>query len=154
MVAGSLRRLILALTAVAVGGCASFEPLGGDPADDARTVTVVEAASRDNAGVDAGDGPQAALPQGAAAFLVEEARALAQAGDYERAAAQIERALRIEPANPWLYLELAQVRLQSGDASQGARLLERARSLAGGDARIAQRASELAERFGAERATP
>ncbi len=62
--------------------------------------------------------------------------------------------MRIEPGNPWLYLELAQVRLRSGDVAQGERLLDRARSLAGGDPRIDQRASELARRFGAGRTTP
>jgi predicted Zn-dependent protease len=44
--------------------------------------------------------------------LMSEAQASAQSGDLENAAATLERAIRIQPRNPRLWHELAQVRLK------------------------------------------
>lgn len=59
-----------------------------------------------------------------------------RAGRYEQAAAALERALRIEPANAWLWHRLARIRLEQGELEQAASLAARSNSLAGGDPRL------------------
>jgi cytochrome c-type biogenesis protein CcmH/NrfG len=57
-----------------------------------------------------------------------------QAGrHWERAAALLERALRIEPRNARLWHRLAQVRLQQGRYAQAASLARKSNALAGDD---------------------
>ena len=65
--------------------------------------------------------------------LVTQARTDSSEAKYTAAAAGIERALRIEPRNPRLWQELAQVRLAQGDPEQAEGLARRANTLAGGD---------------------
>jgi tetratricopeptide (TPR) repeat protein len=65
--------------------------------------------------------------------LVTQARTDSSEAKYTAAAAGIERALRIEPRNPRLWQELAQVRLAQGDPEQAEGLAKRANTLAGGD---------------------
>jgi hypothetical protein len=68
--------------------------------------------------------PSAPLPPAARtesiaiAGLMDGARADSAAGRLANAAAQLERALRIEPRNPRLWQELARVRLKQGDYAQ------------------------------------
>ena len=50
--------------------------------------------------------------------LVAQAHAQAAGGDYGQAAATLERALRIEPDNPLLWIELGRVRLGGNDPAQ------------------------------------
>ncbi len=66
--------------------------------------------------------------------LVLQARKQANSGAYAPAAATIERALRIEPENPLLWIELGQVRLGEGNASQANSMGHKALALATGDA--------------------
>jgi tetratricopeptide (TPR) repeat protein len=66
--------------------------------------------------------------------LVTQARKQANSGAYEPAAATIERALRIEPENPLLWIELGQIRLGEGNASQANSMGHKALALATGDA--------------------
>lgn len=66
--------------------------------------------------------------------LVAQAHKQANTGAYEPAAATIERALRIEPENPLLWIELGQVRLGEGNASQANSMGHKALALATGDA--------------------
>ena len=70
----------------------------------------------------------------ATSALVAQARKQANTGAYEPAAATIERALRIEPENPLLWIELGQVRLSEGNASQANSMGHKALALATGDA--------------------
>lgn len=65
--------------------------------------------------------------------LLDQARA--EAGG-ARAAAALERALRIEPRNPRLWLELARHHLALGDTAQAEQLAQRANALAGTDRRL------------------
>ena len=55
------------------------------------------------------------------------------AQDYPLAASTIERALRIEPGNPLLWIELGRIRLRAGNAGQAAGLGRKALALATGD---------------------
>src|SRR5579883_928387 len=50
--------------------------------------------------------------------LVQQAHTQAHAGAFAPAAASIERALRIEPQNPLLWIELGQIRLSENNAAQ------------------------------------
>lgn len=86
-------------------------------------------------GVDAG--------RAASNVLLERSRTARQAGSYDAAAASIERALRIAPNDPALWLELAEIRLASGDAQQASIVARKAASLAGGDREISARAARL-----------
>ena len=72
----------------------------------------------------------------ASTALVAEARAQTHAGHYDVAAATIERALRIEPDNPLLWMELGQVRMDEGDAAQADGLEHKAIALATGDSQV------------------
>ncbi|MEM6640307.1 MAG: tetratricopeptide repeat protein [Pseudomonadota bacterium] len=90
--------------------------------------------------------PVAAKPGPAAAHLVQQAQRLSARRDFAAAAAQLERALRIERDNPWIYLALADVRLAQGDAEQAAALTRRARGLSRGDPEVLSQADALALR--------
>ncbi|MGH8276801.1 MAG: tetratricopeptide repeat protein, partial [Steroidobacteraceae bacterium] len=54
----------------------------------------------------------------AATALVAQAHAQATSGEYAAAGATLERALRIEPENPLLWVELGRVQLQERNAGQ------------------------------------
>jgi tetratricopeptide (TPR) repeat protein len=69
----------------------------------------------------------------ASAALVNQAHAQAGGGDYGQAAATLERALRIEPDNPLLWIELGRVRLGENNPAQADAMGHKALSLATGD---------------------
>jgi hypothetical protein len=70
----------------------------------------------------------------AATALVAQARVQAGGGEFGQAAATLERALRIEPDNPLLWIELGRVRLGEGNAAQADAMGRKAVALATGDA--------------------
>lgn len=85
-----------------------------------------------------------APPAGAAAqTLLTQSRAHQATGDYAQAAASIERALRIEPRQPLLWLELGNIRLKEGDFSQAESMGRKALSLSAGDAALTARSEQL-----------
>ena len=65
--------------------------------------------------------------------LVTQAQAQAKSGDFGQASATIERALRIEPENPLLWIELGRMRLGAGDAQQADAMGRKALTLGTGD---------------------
>lgn len=65
--------------------------------------------------------------------LVEAARADTDGGNFTKAAGALERALRIEPRNPRLWHELAQLKLKEGDYAQTASMAARSNTWAGTD---------------------
>ena len=69
----------------------------------------------------------------ATAALVAQAHKQETGGDYAPAAATVERALRIEPENPLLWIELGQIRLSEGNAAQADSMGHKALALATGD---------------------
>ena len=75
--------------------------------------------------------------------LLNESRSHAAAGRDAQAAASIERALRIEPRHPLLWLELGNLRLKEGDYAQAESLGRKALSLSAGDAALSARAQQL-----------
>jgi tetratricopeptide (TPR) repeat protein len=79
----------------------------------------------------------------ATAALVAQAHKQETGGNYEPAAATIERALRIEPENPLLWIELGQIRLSEGNAAQADGMGRKALALATGDAQAQSSAWRL-----------
>ena len=72
-------------------------------------------------------------------------------GQYNIAAAQLERALRIEPTNPHIWHALARVRFYQGRYGQAANLAAKSNSLARGDQELRtqnQQIIEMARRSG------
>jgi predicted Zn-dependent protease len=65
--------------------------------------------------------------------LLDQARTESAGERAAGAAATIERALRIEPRNPRLWLELARHHLAQGDTQQAEQLAQRANAFAGSD---------------------
>ncbi len=82
-------------------------------------------------------------------------------GNLDGAVASLERALRIEPRNAYLWNRLAHLRLDQGQGSRAAELAAKSRSLAGADTRlkadnwklIAKVRSQAGDIQGARRAT-
>ncbi len=68
--------------------------------------------------------------------LLDRAQTDNDAGQREAAGASLERALRIEPRNPWLWLALAQVRLAQGQYAQAITLARKSNSFAGHQHRV------------------
>jgi len=68
--------------------------------------------------------------------LLDRAQSDSESGQREAAGASLERALRIEPRNPWLWLELAQVRLAQGQYAQAITLARKSNSFAGRQSRV------------------
>ena len=109
-------RVLTLLAMLAAAGCATTRP-GPAPGEDPGGATSSPADSRHGLG----PAGEALRIQGA-----NERRA----GDYRAASATLERALRIEPGAPALWLELARVRLLEGDFAQAEQLARKAASLA------------------------
>ncbi|BEQ13266.1 tetratricopeptide repeat protein [Desulfoferula mesophila] len=65
--------------------------------------------------------------------LLDQAKTQAAAGQDASAGATLERALRIEPRNPYLWQELARVRLEQGQYRQAENLAAKSNALAQGD---------------------
>lgn len=74
-------------------------------------------------------------PQGnqAVVALLDSAATHVNSGDLDKAAASLERALRIEPRNAGIWHDLAQVRLHQGQYQQAESLASKSNSLAGSD---------------------
>jgi hypothetical protein len=80
---------------------------------------------------------------GATQALLAQSRAARAAGNYAQANATIERALRIAPSNPNLWVELGEIELASGDPAQAATLAHKALTLAANDSLAAADAQKL-----------
>lgn len=65
--------------------------------------------------------------------LVAQARTQANSKNYSLAASSIERALRIEPNNPLLWIEYGQVRMNEGNYPQAESMARKALATASGD---------------------
>jgi cytochrome c-type biogenesis protein CcmH/NrfG len=84
----------------------------------------------------------AAAPS-ASSELLAQSRADRAAGRYAAAAVSVERALRIDPNNPALWLELGEIQLAGGNDQQAEMMARKALTLAGGTAHIESRAERL-----------
>jgi hypothetical protein len=123
-------RRLAALIALVLAACAAPQPA---PVETAPPPVVAAPPVEQPAPVPPSPAPPAARESVAVAGLMDSARTDAAAGRLAEAAATLERALRIEPRNPRLWLELARVRLQQGDFPQAESMAQRSNSWAGSD---------------------
>ena len=75
--------------------------------------------------------------------LVAQARTLQSRGDLDGASSTLDRALRIEPNNPLLWIEIGRLRLAENDAHQAEGCGRKALALASGDRRAQAQAGRL-----------
>jgi predicted Zn-dependent protease len=85
------------------------------------------------AGVPAATTPRPTHFGPAVTALLAQAHQLAGAGNPAQAAATLERALRIEPENPLLWIELGRIRLAENNSVQADEMGRKALALAAGD---------------------
>jgi uncharacterized protein HemY len=74
---------------------------------------------------------------------VTQSRTLASHGDLDGASSTLDRALRIEPNNPLLWIELGRLRLTESDAHQAEGCGRKALGVAGGDRAAQAQAGRL-----------
>lgn len=87
--------------------------------------------------------------------LVTQAHSLMSRGDLDGASSTLDRALRIEPNNPLLWIELGRLRLAENDAHQAEGCGRKALALASGDrATQAQAGRVLADALRAQHRNP
>jgi uncharacterized protein HemY len=75
--------------------------------------------------------------------LVTQAQTQAAHGDLPAASSTLDRALRIEPNNPLIWIELGRLRLTEGDAHQAEVCGRKALALASGDRGTQRQAGQL-----------
>jgi tetratricopeptide (TPR) repeat protein len=136
--------LISIVIATCLTGCATpkpFEPRGSAQAPDKPAPAAPEpGVQTQSAIVPEPAAPAEPLPPpvrksyGAATkALVTQSQSQLNAGNTALAAATIERALRIEPDNPSLWIELANIRHQEGNDAQAENVARKALAMATGD---------------------
>ena len=108
--------LTLLLLAMVIGGCAGPRAYEADSADTEAGSSALE---------------QDITP--ASRSLLQTSHDQSAAGNYVQAAAFLERAIRIDPAQPLLWLELGRVRLLEGNYQQAEQLGRKARTLSVGN---------------------
>ncbi|HYP66128.1 MAG TPA: tetratricopeptide repeat protein [Steroidobacteraceae bacterium] len=141
------RPLVTALIATAVlAGCTLFRPpppvAPGSSGTQAGTSQPAQPAQpappAPPAAPEVPPPPPAAPPRqfhlgSATSALVAQAHQQAASGDTVQAAATLERALRIEPENPLVWIELGRVRLAENNPAQANAMGRKALALATGD---------------------
>ena len=123
---------------VGLSACKTPQPFS--PTSPSSTAT--ESAQTQSATVPEATSPAESLPQpkahtlsAATKSLVTQSRAQLAAGNDALAASTLERALRIEPNNPLLWIEMAKLRHEEGNAAQAENLAKKALAMATGDPR-------------------
>jgi tetratricopeptide (TPR) repeat protein len=125
--------LMVALALLAGAGCTTAPVTR--PVSSAEPVTPAGPPGEigqygDASGSAGGGAPPVGARNPAVVSLEATARQQHQSGDLEHAAASLERALRIDPDDPELWLSLAKIRLDQGRRDQAAGLARRAETLA------------------------
>jgi tetratricopeptide (TPR) repeat protein len=129
----SVIRVVLATGLLILSGCTTLglppapapapQPGGGAPAPAERAPV-----------------PQTA---GATTSLLTAGRAARESGDLDGATAYIERALRIAPNDPVLWIELGEIKLAEGDTAQAEAMGRKALTLTRGDPALERAARRL-----------
>ena len=127
-----IRTCLLCISVLLTVGCASVStqlPAAGAPSDAIPPIS--------GDGVIAEPVPRPAVSENRAVIaLLDRARLDNGSGQREAAGASLERALRIEPRNAWLWHELAQLRHAQGQYAQAISLAQKSNSFAGSDRRL------------------
>jgi len=122
------RTLLVTLFSVALASCGtqSYVPSSGQDGSSPEEPTT--SPSTEQPAMTPARPPQTAPDKGASgasAGLLEQAARLRSEGQLERADAVLQRAQRIDPRNPAIYLELAELRFASGDPQAARAMAER-----------------------------
>ena len=80
--------------------------------------------------------------------LLDDTELSISRGNPEAAAGAVERALRLEPKNPWLWHRLALLKLGQGDLRLAVALAQKSNSLAAGHPELRRANADLIERAG------
>ncbi len=145
----SLTRLALTLTAAAVllSGCPAPAPRPPLPSPPVQSPPATGASpSRPPPSAPAPSPPAPARENHlspASRALVAQAHTLLARGDIDAASSTLDRALRIEPNNPLLWIELGRLRLVESDAHQAEGCGRKALALASGDPGTQRQARRL-----------
>jgi hypothetical protein len=147
---------LVATLALLAGGCTLLPPAeprlslprGSETAapSEAPSDSSATGAEADRGTAETGAGPAAppvAAASPASTMLLEQSRRERAAGSLDDAADSIERALRIDPDNPWLWLELGEIHMMAGDSTQAEEMARKALSLAGSDQALVGQADRL-----------
>ena len=123
------------------GAAASKETPNGKPAEatpraEAETVAALGATLAEPGLEEEGTGREG---NAAVVALLESAREAEKARQYGRAAAALERALKVEPRNPWLWHRLAAIRYRQGRHPEAEALSRRSMSLSPEDLKLESR---------------
>ncbi len=131
-----MRSLLLVLL-LGLSACADlpFNPSSGPTAGDSSSAPQQEVEAENRSG-----------SAEAVRELVASSRTSRASGDYAHALADIERAIRIEPRNPYLWLELGETHLSRDDPRQAAATARKAMSVAGADGAAKAAAEDLLQR--------
>jgi Flp pilus assembly protein TadD len=111
------------------------------PVPETPTVIAIPQPVESDLPVDVQPAPRATPPtrtHPAALALLNEAMRQEKSGEYELAAAKLERALRIEPRNALLWYRLANIRLQQGQYQLAANLAAKSNSYAPSDSELVE----------------
>ncbi len=128
--------MALAAVALALGGCRSPSPrpdLPGNPAAEPPPANSPSASSAPPPPPQRAPPPRENHLSAATHSLVTQARALIAHGDLDGASSTLDRALRIEPNNPLLWIERGRLRLAENDSHQAEGCARKALVLASGD---------------------
>jgi tetratricopeptide (TPR) repeat protein len=141
----ALKLAVLAAAALLLGGCPASAPRTAAPGFPASNAPANDSPS----------GAPPAVPRPppppprenhlspATRSLVAQAHALAAHGDLDGASSTLDRALRIDPSNPLLWIELGRLRLAESDAHQAEGCGRKALALASGDHSAERQAGRL-----------
>ncbi len=128
--------LLVACMVLALAGCATSQRSGrGAPPVEDRGVERQPSTALSPR-------PGAGVPVATAQFnpgviaLLNRANEQSRAGDLDQAGASLERALRIDPDNPWLWHRLALVRLFQKQNEQAVSMAGKSNALAPGNRRL------------------
>ncbi|MDP1633377.1 MAG: tetratricopeptide repeat protein [Gallionellaceae bacterium] len=132
------RFYIFLVAASLLAGCASMPP------QTTATSTLPDTSTQEGMVVPSAEGDIVAEPEPrpvmsanrAVVALLDRAQLDSVAGKREAAGASLERALRIEPRNAWLWNELARLRLAQGQYAQAISLARKSVSFAGGERQL------------------
>ncbi|HEY8519653.1 MAG TPA: tetratricopeptide repeat protein [Gammaproteobacteria bacterium] len=156
-----LRLVTLTALAALAAGCASLAPESapspqprGDAGAPGRAALPPPAPEAEQAPPGRAEPPPGrggpAAPA-ASAQLLQQARTERAAGRYAAAASAVERALRLAPNDPELWLELGEIHLADGNRRQAEMMARKALTLAAGDGAVESRAQRLIRAAAASR---
>ena len=133
MLGNSLGYMATTCMILLVGGC--FYEAGSFRTDPAASAASQAAPRREDYNLDSAD--ELKITSGEAVeALITKSSAQANAGEYDKGAATLERALQIEPKNAYLYSRLAALRILQERYEEAEVLAAKSNSLANRNARL------------------